>query len=58
MYYKALGYLTHNAIRWYLARKLPTGRQVGAVAGAGVASLAVVAALGLLMRSRRTVPTV
>lgn len=58
MYYKALGYLTHHGIRWYLGRRLPDRRQVQTVAGTGIAAIVLMAGLGLFLRARRPVPTV
>lgn len=58
MYYKALGYLTHNAIRWYLRRRLPERRRIEVAGAASVAVLALAGALALTVRSRRPTPTV
>lgn len=58
MYYKALGYLTHHALRWYVRRRLPERRRVEAAGAASLGVLVLVAALALTLRSRRTVPTV
>ncbi len=58
MYYKALGYLTHNALRWYIRRRLPERRRIEAAGAASLGVLVLVGALALTVRSRRSVPTV
>lgn len=58
MYYKALGYLTHNVLRWYVRRRLPERRRIEAAGAASLGALVLIGALALTVRSRRTVPTV
>lgn len=58
MYYKTLGYITHNVLRWQLKRRMPAREQVTMVAAVGATTLIALGVASATMRSRRTVPTV